>query len=213
MGYSRSEQARCVLQIYFYLSFFFFANFELLSSEFCPFFPKCVVVTHLPLKLKSSKLVSCFGVSPSDVFLKTHLVLFSKQGSIRYILKKNKLFFALCRRFSLVWFSLWSFQLLLVLFILRCWTCLLFLLLPRLFTCPRALNVKKKKLKRRTKSRFFMAYSIYLVYMQKKRKPKRKRPWFLRDSLYPWSQLLVADKRFKSKAPKDATVWTYLVEY
>lgn len=81
--------------------------FQTLSycSEFSFFFLLlllCVVFSCLPTSLsclrgKSSKLVSCFEVSPPDAFLKTHLVLFSKQGSWKHTLhpslQENRLFF------------------------------------------------------------------------------------------------------------------------
>jgi hypothetical protein len=107
--------------------------------------------------------VSCFGVSPPDAFLKTHLVLFSKQGSIRYTLHSKKTSF-FCFSPSFVFVG----PIHLVMLNMAA--------LPssaEAIYLPRALNVKKK-LNRRTKTRFFMP-SRYILYMQKRRKPKRKK--------------------------------------
>lgn len=77
-------------------------------------FPQCESYPLAPLLLRALGWCLLFRFPP-DVFLKTNLVLFSKLGGIRYILHLENMFLFLpCLRrqaLCLLWFSLWSFQL------------------------------------------------------------------------------------------------------
>ena len=172
----------------------FLSNFELLSSEFAlRLFPPVRELSTCSSSFKSSRLVPPFQVS-------TWCLLKNKSCFVYQTWKTCSLFappgslspLVLALKFSACY--CWSYSSCDVVH-----ACCFFYhgYLPAPYAkCGNKTPVKRKNWM------FFLG----------KRKHKRKRPWFLRDSLLPCSQLLVADKRFMSKAPKHATVWPYLVE-
>jgi len=168
-------------------------------------FPPSARVTHLFLFFKSSRLVPAFQVSTWCLLKnKSCFVYQTRKHTLHPSLGKHVPFFALFAPPG----SLSPLVLALKFSACYCWSysscdvvhaCCFFYhgYLPAPYAnCGNKTPVKRKNWM------FFLG----------KRKHKRKRPWFLRDSLLPCSQLLVADKRFMSKAPKHATVWPYLVE-